>query len=176
MAKKVQVIIDVQSESVTIASDQTLTLTKQVRLLKQELQKVPEGTAEWTLLQAKYNETKDALDRVNVKSKELFGTMSSLPGPIGQVSGQLDNTIGTLKTFSQIKFSDVKTQFAELGKDIGGIIKGLGEVTGITKVYTVINGALAKSFTAVGVAEGTAAAGARAFSAALTATGIGLQQ
>lgn len=173
MAKRIQVVVDVQSESVQFATDQTLTLTQQVRLLRQELQKVPEGTAEWTVLQSKYNETKDSLDRVNVKSKELFGTMSSLPGPIGQVAGQLDNTIGTLKTFSGIKFSDIKTQFGELTKDIVGIGKNIADVTGITKVYTVINNALAASFVKVGVGEAAAAAGARTFAAALTATGIG---
>jgi len=42
-----------------------------------------------------------------------------------------------------------------------------------TKVYTVANTMLARAFTAVGVAEGAAATGARAFAAALTATGIG---
>ena len=173
MAKKIQVVVDVESDSVKFATDQTLTLTQQVRLLRQELQKVPEGTKEWTLLQQKYNETKDSLDRVNVKSKELFGTMSALPGPIGNVAGQLDNTIGTLKTFSAIKFSDIKTQFVELGKDISGIAKNILDATGITKAYTTLNNALAASFIKVGVGETAAAAGARAFSAALIATGIG---
>ncbi len=46
-------------------------------------------------------------------------------------------------------------------------------MTGITKVYTVLNQALARSFVAVGVGETAAASGARAFAAALTATGIG---
>lgn len=61
MAKTVQVIVDVNSNSVQIASDKTLTLTQQVRELKKALQTVPEGTAEWTLIQQKYNETKDSL-------------------------------------------------------------------------------------------------------------------
>lgn len=174
MAKKVQIVIDVESDSVKFATDQTLTLTQQVRLLKQELQKVPEGTAEWTLLQQKYNETKDSLDRVNVKSKELFGTMSSLPGPIGQVSGQLDNTIGTLKTFSSLKLSDIKTQFVELGKDLGSVASNIGRLTGITAAYTVTARALSGAFQAVGISATTATVAARAFSAALIGTGIGI--
>lgn len=174
MAKKVQVVVDVASSSVEIASDRTLTLTQQVRELRKALQTVPEGTAEWTLIQQKYNETKDSLDRVNVKSKELFGTMSALPGPIGDVAGKLDGTIGVLKTFSNIKLTDIQSQFVELLKDIKGIATGFLEVTGITKVYTVINNALASSFVAIGIAEETAAVGARAFAAALTTTGVGL--
>jgi hypothetical protein len=173
MASNVKVNIDVNAGSVTFAGDKVLTLTQQVRLLKQELQKVPEGTAEWTLLQQKFNETKDNLDRVNVKSKELFGTFSSLPGPIGAVAGQLDNTVGVLKTFSSLKFSDIKTQFVELGKDLGGVLSNIGKLTGITALYTTLNNALASSFVKIGIGETAAAAGARAFAGALTATGVG---
>ena len=173
MAKRIPIVIDVNSESVTFATDSTLTLSQQIKRLKQELQLVPEGTKEWSILQKQFNETKDSLDRVNVKSKELFGTFSSLPGPIGDISGKLDSTVGVLKTFSGFKLSDVKSQFSELGKDLGGIVKGFGEVTGITKIYTTLNQGLSKSLMAVGVAEGAAATGAKVFSAALVATGIG---
>lgn len=173
MAKKVQVIVDVNSSSVKVASDDTLTLTQQVRELRKALQTVPEGTKEWTLIQQKYNETKDSLDRVNVKSKELFGTMSALPGPIGQVSGQLDNTVGVLKTFSSIKFTDVKTQFVELGKDLRGIGVALLDLTGITKLYQLSTKAATSALVAMGVAEETAAVAAKGLSGALIATGIG---
>ena len=173
MAQKIKVQVDVDSESVSFATDRTLTLTEQVRLLRKELQTVPEGTKEWTILQQRYNETKDSLDRVNVKSKELFGTLGALPGPIGNVSSQLDNTIGTLKVFSQIKLSDIGGQFKEVGKDIVGIAKSFADLTGITKAYTVLNNALAASFIKVGVGEAAAATGARALSAALISTGVG---
>ena len=53
------------------------------------------------------------------------------------------------------------------------LVKTLFDVTGITKIYTVLNNALGKSFIAVGVGEQAAAAGARSFAAALTATGVG---
>ena len=173
MAKKVQVIVDVNSSSVQVASDNTLTLTQQVRELKKALQTVPEGTKEWTLIQQKYNETKDALDRVNVKSKELFGTMSSLPGPIGQVSGQLDNTVGVLKTFSAIKLSDIKTQFVALGADLKEVGKNFLDLTGITKLYDFTVKGLTKGMVALGLAEEGAAVAARGLSGALIATGIG---
>jgi len=170
----VKVVIDVDSGAVTFAGDKVLTLTQQVKLLKQELQKVPEGTKEFTLLAQKFNETKDSLDRVNVKSKELFGTFSSLPGPIGAVSGQLDNTVGVLKTFSSLKFSDIKTQFVELGKDLTTVASNIGKLTGITAAYTVVARGLSTAFQAVGVSAATATVAARAFSAALIGTGIGI--
>jgi hypothetical protein len=169
----VKVNIDVDSGQVEIASTRTLTLTEQVRVLRKELQKVPEGTAEWTLLQQKFNETKDALDRVNVKSKELFGTLGALPGQFGTISSQVDSSIGVLKTFSKITFSDIKSQVVALGNDFKDIFVNLGKLTGITALYTTLNNALASSFVAVGVGEEAAAVGAKTFAAALTATGVG---
>ena len=171
MASTVKVVIDVASESVSFATDKTLTLTQQVRLLKKELEKLPEGSKEWTVLQKSFNDTKDNLDRVNVKSKELFGTMSSLPGPIGQVSGQLDNTVGILKTFSSLKFSDIKTQFVELGKDIGGIGKNIANATGLTKVYETTLSALTKTTGAATLSTRLLAGAVGALYAAL---GVGL--
>ena len=104
MAGKVQIKIDVDSESVEFATDRTLTLTEKTRLLKKELQTVPEGTKEWHIINNTFNDTKDALDRVNTKSKDIFGTFSLIPGPIGQISGSLEQTIDAFKifTFAQI--------------------------------------------------------------------------
>jgi hypothetical protein len=96
-----------------------------------------------------------------------------LPGPIGAIGGQLSGTIQTLKQFGSLKLTNIQGSFVELGNDLVDTAKGIGNLTGITKVYTVINGALARSFTAIGIAEGTAAAGATAFATALTATGVG---
>jgi len=173
MAQRIKVNVDVDSESIEFATDKVLTLQQQVRALKQALQLVPEGTAEWKVLQAKFNETRDALDRVNIKSKELFGTLGALPGPIGDVSSKLNGTIDTLKVFSSVRIGDIGTQVKELGKDLGHIVKGIGDATGITKIYSIINNALSKSFVAVGIGEEAAAAGAKGFAAALTATGVG---
>ena len=171
MAKTIKVKVDVDSNSVQIANQDTLTLTQQVRELKKALQTVPEGTKEWTLIQQKYNETKDALDRVNVKSKELFGTMSALPGPIGQVSGQLDSTVGVLKTFSAIKFSDLKSQFVALAADFKEIGANLLKLTGITAVYN-------RTIALTGATAATASVGVKALAVATstlyTALGIGV--
>jgi len=100
MAEKIQVVVDVNTESVTIATDRTLTLQQQLKVLKRELQTVPEGTKEWNLINAKFNDTKDSLDRVNVKSRELFGTLNLIPGPIGAIAGKLNGAIDAIKVFS----------------------------------------------------------------------------
>lgn len=173
MAEKIQVVVDVATESVTIATERTLTLQQQLKVLKKELQTVPEGTREWNLINAKFNDTKDSLDRVNVKSRELFGTLQLLPGPVGAIAAKVNGAIDAFKVFSSFKLNDIKAQFAAFGDDIAGVATFLGKVTGVTKVYTVINNSLAASFRAIGIAEAGATAGAKAFAAALTATGIG---
>lgn len=171
--KKIAINIDVQSDKVTFATDQVLTLQQQLKILKQNLQTIPEGTAQFNTVNKAFNDTKDSLSRVNTKSQELFGTLRLIPGPIGAIASQLDGVIDTFKIFSGFTVSDLKAQFNGLVGDIKDVGKFLGNVTGITKVYTVINNALAASFVKVGVGEAAAAAGARTFAAALTATGVG---
>jgi hypothetical protein len=173
MAGKVQIKIDVDSESVEFATDKTLTLTEKTRLLKKELQTVPEGTKEWHILNNTFNDTKDALDRVNTKSKDIFGTFSLIPGPIGQISGSLEQTIDAFKIFGSLKTTDIKAQLGNLAQDFKGMLTTIGNLTGITKLYTVTNTALSKALVGVGVGEAAAASGARVLSAALIATGLG---
>ena len=171
--KKIELKFDFDSKDVEIVSDKVLTLTEQIRILKKELQKTEEGSESFEILKNKINDTTDDLDRVNAKSREFFGTLQLIPGPIGEIASKINGAISLMKTFSGFTFKDVKGSIQALIKDFTDIASNIGKATGITKIYTVINGALANSFKAVGVAEGVAAAGARAFAAALTATGIG---
>jgi hypothetical protein len=128
--KKIEIIYDIDNKPIQVAIDKTLNLRQQVKALTSELGKTKEGTAEFRLLTNTLNETKDNLDRVNTKSRELFSTFSLIPGPIGDIAGKINGVIGLLKTFSGFKLSDVKNQFTELGRDLVGIannILGLGE-------------------------------------------------
>jgi hypothetical protein len=77
MAKNIKVKIDVDSNSVQIAGQETLSLTDKVKTLQLALQKVPEGTKEWTTLNAAYKTASADLDKLTIKSKELFNTLST---------------------------------------------------------------------------------------------------
>lgn len=171
--KKIELKFDFDSKDVEIVSDKVLTLTEQIRILKKELQKTEEGSESFEILKNKINDTTDDLDRINAKSREFFGTLQLIPGPIGEIASKINGAISLMKTFSGFTFKDIKASVAALVKDFGDIASNIGRVTGITKIYTVVNQALSKSFVAVGVGEAAATAGARAFAAALTATGIG---
>jgi hypothetical protein len=173
MAKKIEFILDVDSKPIDVAVDSTLNLKQQFRELTKELNRTKEGTKEFELLSSKLGEVQDNMTTTSAKSKDLFGSLSMLPGPVGQFSGSIDSAIGSLKTFTSFSFKDLKFQLGETLDDFKGIVSNIGKATGITKIYTTLNNALATSFVKVGVGEAAAATGARAFAAALTATGIG---
>lgn len=124
--KKIEIIIDIDNKDIQFATDKTLTLTQQIRLLKAELQKTKEGTKEFEILRNKLNETQDQFARVNAKSRELFGTLSLIPGPIGEIAGKVNGAISLLKTFSGFSFAELKSQFGGLLSDIKGILIQLG--------------------------------------------------
>jgi len=77
MAKNIKVKIDVDSNSVQIAGEETLSLVDKVKTLEAALKKVPEGTKEWSTLNAAYKNASADLDKLNIKSKELFNTLST---------------------------------------------------------------------------------------------------
>ena len=171
--KKIEIVLDVDGKAIDVAVDATLNLKQQFRELTKELNKTKEGTREFELLSSKLGEVEDNMRTTTAKSKDLFGSLSLLPGPVGMFAGSVDSAIGSLKLFTSFSFKDLKFQLRETLDDFSGIASNIGKATGITKIYTVLNNALAKSFVAVGVGEQAAASGARAFAAALTATGIG---
>jgi hypothetical protein len=173
MAKKIQIILDVDGKPIDVAIDATMNLKQQFRELTKELNRTKEGTKEFELLSTKLGDVRDRMETTTAKSRDLFGSLSLLPGPVGAFAGQVDGAISSLKLFSSFNLKDLKFQLGETLNDFKDIASNIGKATGITKVYTVLNNALAKSFVAVGAGEAAAAAGARAFAAALTATGIG---
>jgi hypothetical protein len=146
---------------------------KQLRELKKQLKDTAAGSEEFINLQRKIDDIQDSLAGARAGAGNFADVLGTLPGPIGAIGGQASGLITTLKQFGTIKISNLQASFVELGADLKDVAKGFMDLTGITKVYTVLNTALARSFVAVGIGETAAAAGAKAFAAALTATGIG---
>jgi hypothetical protein len=145
----------------------------QLKALKKELKNTEAGTEEFQKLQQAINDMQVAIKSAKTGAGNFTEVLSGLPGPIGDLSGKVSGAVNTLKQFGGLKLTDIKASFVEFGKQIGDSLKGLGQLTGITKAYTVVNNTLSKSFIAVGVGEEAAAIGAKALSAALIATGIG---
>jgi hypothetical protein len=163
--KQVKVKVDVETNV-----EPSIAALKQ---LKKQLKETAAGSEEFKLLQQQIDDVEDSISAARTGAGNFSEVLGKLPGPIGEIGNKVGSTVATLKQFGQIKFTDLKASFVELGKDLSDAAKGLGELTGITKAYTALNGALAASFVKVGVGEAAAAAGAKALSAALIATGIG---
>lgn len=144
----------------------------ELKRLQKEL-KTTTDPAEFKRLQQQIDDTKESIAAARAGAGNFAEVLGGLPGPIGEIGNRVGGLVGTLKQFGQVKLTDVKGSFTELGKDIVDAGKGLLQLTGITKAYAVTNNFLANSFKAVGASEAVAAAGARGFAAALTATGIG---
>ena len=163
--KKIKVQVDVETDvEPSIAA---------LKSLKKQLKDTAAGSEEFVRLQQKIDDVQDSLVAARKGAGNFTDVLSGLPGPLGAISGQASGLITTFKQFGQLKMADIKASFVELGRDLIDVAKGIGNLTGITKIYTVMNTALAKSFVAVGISSQAAAVGARALSAALIATGIG---
>ncbi len=146
---------------------------KQLRELKKQLRETAAGSEEFIALQRKIDDIQDSLAGARAGAGNFADVLGALPGPIGAIGGQASGLITTLKQFGGLQITNLQSSFVELGADLKDIATGFMDLTGITKVYTTLNTALARSFVAVGIGETAAAAGAKAFAAALTATGIG---
>jgi hypothetical protein len=163
--KKIKVQVDVQTDvEPSIAA---------LKALKKQLRDTAAGSEEFIALQQQIDDVQDSLVSARAGAGNFADVLGGLPGPIGAIGGQASGLITSLKQFGQLKFANVQASFVELGRDLSDVASGFLQLTGITKVYTVTNNALAKSFVAVGVGEQAAAVGAKALSAALVATGIG---
>lgn len=127
--KNIGIIIDVKSESVKFATDKTIGLREQLRLLKKEQSKLltlgQEGSKEFTIVSNAINNTTDDLERSNQKAKDLFGTFSLIPGPVGDIAGKINGVLSSIKLLSGFNIGDIKNQFKEFGKDILDIGKSL---------------------------------------------------
>jgi hypothetical protein len=144
-----------------------------LKQLTKELRSVEVGTERFKELQRQIDDTKESIEASRASAGNFFDILGKLPGPIGLIGGALSGTVAAIKQFTLIKFSAISESLVELGKDFVDIGKNILNTTGITKLYAASNEFLAKSFVKVGISEEAAAVGARAFSAALIATGIG---
>ena len=173
MANNVQIKFDIDNKSLKIAGEETMKLTQQVRLLKAELASGKYSQEEFDILSNKLDNVQERMEATKARSGDLLTSLQLIPGPIGEIASKFNGAISVLQQFSRFSLADIQTQFKKTFADISDIVGSIGKATGVTRVYGVINEFLASTFVKIGIAEGAAATGARAFAAALTATGIG---
>lgn len=173
-SKKIDIKFDLDSKSVKIAGEETMRLAQQVRLLKNELATGNYSQEEFDLLSNKLDNVQEKMGAAQARSGDLLTSLQLIPGPIGDIAAKFNGAISLLQQFSKFSFADLQTQFKKTIDDIKDIGTSLLRNTGISAAYDVVNTKLSATFVGLGVSEQFAAAGARALSVALAATGIGL--
>jgi hypothetical protein len=135
--KKIFIEYDIDSSDLKIANGETLSLTQQLRILKKELQKGDLKPEQFDILRKKIGDTEDQIAKTTVKSKDFFGVLSTLPGPVGQFGSSLLGVVDTLKVFSSFSFRDIKNSLSDVlddVKEIGGNFLGFGDKVEQTSV------------------------------------------
>ena len=168
LGKGLKIQYDIDGRPIDVAIDKTFNLQKQVKILTAELRRTKEGTAEFQLLSTKLGDAQDQLSKTTAKSKDLFTSLSMIPGPVGQFFSQLQGGIELLKTFSSFTFKDLRFQFKETANDIADIGKNITEAKSAAEAPISGGGAgggagAAGAGAAAGVAAGNAANQTRRF-------------
>lgn len=137
-----------------------------LKALKRQLKELEAGSDSFNIVKQKIYDMEDAIKSANTGAGNFVEIVGALPGPVGDLADKVSGAVNTLKLFGNIKLDALKNSFSELGKDIGDGVKGLGQLTGVTKVYNSTVNGLTTGLRALGVAEGAAAVGAQALAAA----------
>lgn len=138
--KKIEIIYDIDGKAIDVAIQSTLNLQQQAKALTAELRRTKEGTEEFRLLTSKLGDVQDGLARTSAKSKDLFSSLSLLPGAAGAFFQELSGGIELLKLFSSFSFKDIQNGFKEVVNDLRDITGNLGNVDDQTKKNVDTNG------------------------------------
>ena len=155
-AKKIEIIYDINGKAIDVAIDKTLNLQQQAKALTAELRKTSDPEA-FKLLSNRLGDVNDGLAKTSAKSKDLFTSLSLLPGPVGEFFGQLSGSIDLLKTFSSFSLKDLRFQLGESASDIGDIGKNLVGLNEVQATNTAVTEAEVVAVEALAVAETEAA-------------------
>ena len=132
-SKRIELVFDLDAKDVQLATDRTLTLTQQIRILKQELAKGNLGQKEFEIVAAKVGDLEDNIAKASRRSADFATTLQLIPGPIGEIASKVNGAISLLKQFSGFSFKDLKFQFRETANDITQIIDGFFGLNKSTK-------------------------------------------
>ena len=124
--KKIELIFDLDAKDVQFATDKTLSLTQQIRVLKQELAKGNLGQKEFEIVAAKVGDLEDSIGKATRRSSDFATTLQLIPGPIGEIASKVNGAIALLKQFSGFSFKDLQFQFKETANDIKEIFMNIG--------------------------------------------------
>jgi hypothetical protein len=132
-SKRIELVFDLDAKDVQLATDRTLTLTQQIRILKQELAKGQLGQKEFEIVAAKVGDLEDSIAKASRRSADFATTLQLIPGPIGEIASKVNGAIALLKQFSGFSLKDLRFQFQETANDFKEIFANIGQWGSATK-------------------------------------------
>ena len=163
-------------EGIEGVGEAAATSIKELKELKTKLKEAAVGSEDFKKLKQSIDDTEEAINAAKIGAGNFADIVGNLPGPIGEIGGQVSNLTGGLKQFSQVSFADIKGSFKDLFDDVKDIGANIAKTTGLTKVYEIANNAASKSLQFLGVSAKGAATASKGFALAisglLAATGL----
>jgi len=96
-----------------------------LKALKKQLKDTAAGSEEFIKLQQQIDDVQDSLAAARKGAGNFADVLGGLPGPIGTIGNQASGLITSLKQLGQLKFSDIKSSFVELGRDLVDVASGI---------------------------------------------------
>jgi len=161
--------------TVTKWTNDMVSLQKQVRYLRQELSNTSYNEAQRQSVRLLLADAQMGLQATQTRSRELFGSLSLLPGAMGNFFGVIQMSLVALRELSQLSFEDLKSQFQILkatftGESLTKNIPGIGNTVNAS-TNTANAGANAVNTTAA-TAETAALGGSATAQAADTTAAV----
>jgi hypothetical protein len=125
---KLQIEIDVKSDSLKFVGAEVTSLQTQLRFLRREMTLGKYTEQEFAIINRALVQTENELSNVRAKNRELFGSLALLPGPIGDFAQKTQMAINGLREFSKISMKDLLDDFKNLGVQLFGTGKLLENI------------------------------------------------
>jgi hypothetical protein len=126
-----EIKIDVNSQSLVIAGAAAASLQQQLRFLVREQTIDNKYTAEQlAIIDKTIVSLNQQIQDAKVRNREFFQTLSLIPGPIGQIAGQTQMWITSLRELSRLNLKDITTDIKNIFNSFGGSpIANIGRTT-----------------------------------------------
>ena len=125
---KLQIEIDVKSDSLKFVGAEVTSLQTQLRFLRREMTLGKYTADEFAIINKALVQTENELSNVRAKNRELFGSLALLPGPIGDFAQKTQFAINGLREFSKISMKDLIDDFKNLTAQLFGTGKLLENI------------------------------------------------
>jgi hypothetical protein len=130
---RLKVTFDEVTGAMKLTGQESVSLQKQVRLLRQELTLGSYTDAQFKQIQKALQETEVQLKQTQLRGKDLLLQIGTLGGPIGELANRTDSWVKLIGSLNDITFDEIKSQFRTLYLTITGQADKISDVIDVMK-------------------------------------------